>query len=183
MRGSAASIFEISLRSRSRVRSSMARSVSSEARSVRSGFSRLSSLRCRSVSGRIGEQLGAPAQQLLPEVLELQRVHELFVIGRTVLGGNLYAYASFSPRRPFSTGAEYMNRVVRFQLLQPHFTMLIMQSFPGCLSNVRFNSRGRCCCRLDRRPPNTATGSFQRPLGRALTGHGWGKVFGHLALL
>src|SRR5438270_2494501 len=28
--------------------------------------------------GRIGEELGAPAQQLLPKVFELPRVHELF---------------------------------------------------------------------------------------------------------
>jgi hypothetical protein len=76
-----------------------------------------------------------------------------------------------------------MNRVFRFQLLQLHFTMLISQSFPGCLSNVRFNSGGRCCCRLDWQPPNTATGSFQSRSGVLLRSTAEGKVFGHLALL
>ena len=79
------SIFEISLRSRSRVRSSIERSVSSEARSVRSGSDRLSSLRCCSVSVNFGQQLGPPPQQLLAEILELQRVHELFFLRWTIV--------------------------------------------------------------------------------------------------
>ncbi len=76
---SASSIFDTSLRSRSRVRSSRERSVSSVARSSRSGSARLSSFNMPQGFRRLGQQLRPPAQQLLAEIFALRRVHEFFV--------------------------------------------------------------------------------------------------------
>src|SRR3954451_12334259 len=53
-------------------------------------------------AGRIGEKLGAPAQQLLPEVFDLQRVHELFVVVRTIVWRQHRAH--ISPQTPVQNG-------------------------------------------------------------------------------
>src|SRR3954453_20693309 len=53
-------------------------------------------------AGRIGEKLGAPAQQLLPEVFDLQRVHELFVVVRTIFWRQHRAH--ISPQTPVQNG-------------------------------------------------------------------------------
>jgi len=34
---------------------------------------------------RIGKEFGAPAQQLLPEILDLSGVHKLFVVDGTII--------------------------------------------------------------------------------------------------
>src|SRR6478752_3924014 len=51
---------------------------------------------------RIGKQLGAPAQQLLPEIFDLQRVHELFLIARTIVWRQHRAHSS--PQTPVQNG-------------------------------------------------------------------------------
>src|SRR5512132_3355725 len=51
---------------------------------------------------RIGKQLGAPAQQLLPEIFDLQRVHELFLIARMIVWRQHRAHSS--PQTPVQNG-------------------------------------------------------------------------------
>src|SRR3954462_6481284 len=51
---------------------------------------------------RIGKQLGAPAQQLLSEIFDLQRVHELFFVARTIVWRQLRAH--ISPQTPVQNG-------------------------------------------------------------------------------
>src|SRR3954468_20381643 len=51
---------------------------------------------------RIGKQLGAPAQQLLSEIFDLQRVHELFFVARTIVWRQLRAHSS--PQTPVQNG-------------------------------------------------------------------------------
>src|SRR3954471_9104061 len=53
-------------------------------------------------AGRIGEQLGAPAQQLLPEIFDLQRIHELLVVLRTIVWRQNRAHRS--PQTPVQDG-------------------------------------------------------------------------------
>ena len=53
-------------------------------------------------TGQIGKQLGAPAQQLLPEIFDLQRVHELFLIVRTIVWRQHRAHSS--PQTPVQNG-------------------------------------------------------------------------------
>ena len=79
------SILEISLRARSRVRSSSARSVSTLARSVMSDSWMPPSDRLASVPSASLEQIRPPAQELLAEEFDLHGRHELFRIGRPVV--------------------------------------------------------------------------------------------------
>src|SRR6187455_1702479 len=51
---------------------------------------------------RIGKQLGAPAKQLLPEIFDLQRVHELFLIARMIVWRQHRAHSS--PQTPVQNG-------------------------------------------------------------------------------
>src|SRR3954447_20247467 len=51
---------------------------------------------------RIGEQLGAPAQQLLPEIFDLQRIHELLVVLGTIVWWQNRAHRS--PQTPVQDG-------------------------------------------------------------------------------
>src|SRR3954469_2118923 len=51
---------------------------------------------------RIGKQLGAPAQQLLTEIFDLQRVHELFLVLRTIVWRQHRAHSS--PQTPVQDG-------------------------------------------------------------------------------
>src|SRR5439155_25487581 len=62
---------------------------------------------------RIGKEFGAPSQQLLPEILGLERVHKLFVVAGTIIWRQIRTH--HSPQTPSTTGAEYMNRVRSFQ--------------------------------------------------------------------
>src|ERR1700719_4202982 len=59
---------------------------------------------------RLGQQLGSPAQQLLPKIFDLKRVHEFFSIGGVVTWRQWRTHRS--PRNSVKrSGAEYMNRV------------------------------------------------------------------------
>ena len=82
---SAASILAISLRWRSRARSSMARSVSEEARSARSGWFWFSSCRCCRVSLASLRMSSRQIEQLLAEIFPLPLVHERLFFGRPVV--------------------------------------------------------------------------------------------------
>ena len=88
MRASAASILAISLRWRSRARSSSARSVSDVARSARSACCVDSSCSPSQRLARLADDLFLPGQQLLAEVHPLALVHERLVLARTVVRGS-----------------------------------------------------------------------------------------------
>ena len=107
IRFSASSILEISLRSRSRVRSSSARSVSSEARSAISGSDRLSSCRCCRVSFEFLEQFDPPAQQLLAEIFELHGVHEGLFFERAIVGRQEWLHYSLDAAGSEGGGGVY----------------------------------------------------------------------------
>ena len=84
MRCKAASILAISLRWRSRARSSMARSVSDEARSARSGW--FCVLVLQMLEGLLGflQDFFLPGVQLCAEIVPLPLVHERLFVGRPV---------------------------------------------------------------------------------------------------
>ena len=88
MRCSAASILAISLRWRSRARSSMARSVSDEARSARSGWLAFSCCRISRVSRASRRMSFFQVDQLGAEVGFLPFVHERLVFRGDVIGIN-----------------------------------------------------------------------------------------------
>ena len=97
--GSAASILAISLRWRSRARSSIARSVSEEARSARSGWFSFSA--CRWAKRLLGllQDVVLPGEQLLAEILPLALIHEWLFVGRSVgLVPDKAAYAVLIPK-------------------------------------------------------------------------------------
>src|SRR6185503_10301068 len=87
-----------------------------------------------------------PAQQLLPEIFDLKRVHKLFIVARTIVRRQLRAH--HSPQTPIWTAAEYMNRVALFQPPDRHITTLIQQAF--CDAAVTLTRAGASRYRADR---------------------------------
>src|SRR6185437_89504 len=62
--------------------------------------------------GRLGQHLGAPAQQLLAEILELQRVHEVFFVRGAVIWRKRWPHHLLRKARTLKFVPEYMNRAL-----------------------------------------------------------------------